>query len=250
MEERNIREWLKECPLPAPDKKKKEETRRLLQKELSSRYTSDVEFIWGQLGFIKLHTWLGQLGVLAVICLFVFLLFPYCADYRFYSLISTVTPLLLVFHIEELARVCYKSTLEIEMATKYSLKKLLLSRVFILGITDLCMLGVFVLFLNGQFKVGIFTVMLYCLVPFLITVAGLLYLLKFAGQRLYGYQAFAYTIFVCLCFVILPHYKPAMYGDGSQGYWIVAAAAALGVLVWVARDTWKKLDCVEGLLTV
>ncbi|MDE6434397.1 MAG: hypothetical protein K2L07_09230 [Lachnospiraceae bacterium] len=248
MEEKRLEEWLGGCQLPPVNERKKEETRDLLQRQVSESRMTDAEFIWGQLGFIKPHTWIGQLGVFVVLCIVVYRLRPYYTDYRFYALFSTVTPLLLVCHIEELARVCYKSTLEIEMAAKYSLKKLLLSRLFILGIVDLLMFCLFAGFLIWQFEISILSILLYCLVPFQITVIGLLYLLKFAGRGLYGYQACAYTGLVCVCFVILSHYRPKIYSIDSQMYWVMAVLAAFVVLVWVAKDIWKKLDRLDDLI--
>ncbi len=249
MEEVNLKKWLDCCQIPPADEKKKEEARCLLQRKMTWRWMTDAEFIWGQVGFIKPHTWFGELFVLFVLLSMV--VYGFRSDYtgyRFYVLLSAVTPLLLVCHIEELARVCYKSTLEIEMAAKYSLKKLLLSRLFILGIVDLCMLGAFVGFLNWKLQVSILPVLLYCLVPFEITVIGLLYLLKFAARGFYNYQAFAYTVFVCVCFVVLSRYQPGIYSIDSRGYWVAAVLAAFGVFVWVARDIWKRFDRLDGLL--
>ena len=212
---------------------------------------TDLQFIFGQIGFIRLRTWIGQLAMLVLICLLLrcFLGIGYM-DYRIFSMVSTLTPMLLVFHIEEFARICYKSMLEIEMATKYSLKKLVLSRMCILGILDIVVLAVFIIFLKISLDVSLFGILLYSLVPFNITVIGLLYLLKYSGRGLYGYWALSYTVFVCAFFVIVPRCEPFIYSRDNQNIWMLACIVSLCVLVRTIKEAWKEMVHCEGLLAV
>lgn len=244
-----IKKRLNQYQVPAPDPERKEKTRVLLQDMRQPCRMTDWQFILGQLGFIRPHTWIGQLAVLSVICMILHrLLGAGYTDYRILSLVSAMTPVLLVFHIEEFAKICYKSMLEIEMATKYSLKKLVLSRMCILGVTDLLVLGGFVTFLNICLDESLSGILLYSLVPFNLTVIGLVYLLKYSGKGMYGYQALAYTGFVCACFVIIPYYRPLVYSRANQDIWLLVCIASLLVLVKVIREVWKDMVRCEGLL--
>ena len=248
-EEMELKKRLKQYQIPEPDQERKEKTRVLLQDMRHSCQMTDMQFIFGQLGFIRPHTWIGQLTVLVAICMIPYhLLEMGHTDYRILSLVSAMTPMLLVFHIEEFARICYKSMLEIEMATKYSLKKLVLSRMCILGVTDLLMLGGFITFLNFYLDENLFGILLYSLVPFNLTIIGLIYLLKYSGKVMYGYQALAYTGFVCACFVMIPYYRPLIYSRENQDIWLLVCIVSLVILVKVIKEVWKDMVHCEGLL--
>ena len=168
-------------------------------------------------------------------------------DYRMYSVLSITTPLFLVFQIEELARVSSRSMLEIECATRYSIKKLMLSRMCILGITDLCILSAWVLFLNSYMKSGLIEILLYSLVPFNITVSGMFYLLKRDRGDKYVWKALSYTAFVCICFVVVPHYKPFIYDAAYQNIWLLLFAGTTGILLKTAGDVWKGMEHYKKL---
>lgn len=248
-EEMELKKRLKQYQVPAPDRKRKEKTRALLQDMRQPCRMTDRQFILGQIGFIRPHTWIGQLAVFVVICMILYgLLEIGYRDYRILSVVSAMTPMLLVFHIEEFAKICYKSMLEIEMATKYSLKKLVLSRMCILGTADLLVLGGFVTFLNIYLDESLFGILLYSLVPFNLTVIGLIYLLKYAGKGMYGYQALAYTGCVCVCFVMIAFYRPLVYSRENKDMWLLVCIASLLVLVKVIREVWKDVVYCEGLL--
>ena len=67
-------------------------------------------------------------------------------EYRLYSLIAMVTPVLFVFQIEQFAKIYQQSMLEIELTTRFSLKKLLLARLLIFGTVDLFALAGWIAF--------------------------------------------------------------------------------------------------------
>ncbi len=247
----HLKDKLQKYQIPAPDSERKEKSRALLLGIRQSYQMTDIQFLLGQIRFIRPYTWIGQLAILVVICwIFHYFIGIGYTDYRILAMISISTPVLLLFHIEELARVCYKSMLEIELATKYSLKKLLLSRMCILGMVDLAMLGGFITFLNICLDVSLFGILLYSLVPFNLTVIGLLYLLKYSGRGLYGYWALSYTSVVCAFFVIIPHYKPLIYSSDNQDIWLLACIISLCVLAKTIKETWKDMVHCEGLLVL
>lgn len=237
-QEMDLKRELECYQIPLPDQKRKEQCQKQLQELKLPYQMTDGQFILGQLRFMKPRTWLGQLLVLVV---FMVMLWSKYVDYMQLSLLSVMTPLFLVFHIEELARVCNKSMLEIELATKHSLKKLILSRLCILGITDFVMMCGWILFLNSCLKESLFGILLYSLVPFNITVMGMLYLLKYSGKGTYAYQALSYTIFVCVCFIVIPQYKPLIYSSSYQDIWLLAYVVSLFLLVKSIKELFKNI---------
>lgn len=235
--------------IPAPDQSAKESCKEELRKIKMPYQMTDGQFILGQLGFIKPYIWFGQIAILFV-ALIAILYFgkelPY-TSYTQLSLLSAMTPLFLIFQIEELAKIYNRSMLEIEMATKYSLKKLVLSRLCILGITDLAVLGVWIFFLNCYLKENLFGILLYTLVPFNITVAGMLYL-KYSGKGMYAYQALSYTVFVCVCFIVIPHERPLIYNSRYLDIWMLMYVLSLFGLVKNIKELWKNMEHGERLL--
>lgn len=249
--ERELKRILENYRIPEADEKARERGRKQLSEaEIPYRMT-DMQFILGQIGFIRLRTWIGELLVLGM----AFTLMYCCrtklgyTDYRMFSLLSTMTPLFLVLHIEEFARICYKSMLEIEMATRYSLTKLVLSRLSILGVVDLIVMGSWIASLNMLLDESLIEILLYSLVPFNLTVIGMLYLLKYSEKGRYGYQAFAYTAFVCTCFIAVPHYRPAVYSSRYLNIWMLVCIISLFVLVKILKEVWKDVQCAGGILT-
>lgn len=241
---------LKKYRIPEPDKGKREQTKMLLKKTDITFHMTDTQFILGQMGFIKRRVWIGQFVLLLVICMVIrSYVMTYTMNYLALPMISALAPLLLVFNIEEIARISYRSMLEIEMAAKYSLKKLMLSRLCILGITDLIMLTVFILYLNMYSEKSLFLIVLYSLVPFNITVIGLLHLLKHQEKGRYDYMALAYTLLVCVIFVLAPQRRPVFYSGAYDNIWILAFLISFGILLRKLLSVWKHVgNCEEFLM--
>ena len=251
MKKDDLRMQLAKYPVPEPDLQKKALARkRVLEKRVTFHMT-DWQFFTGQLGFIRFRTWAGQLLVLAAIC-YACRNLAGQADMgcTMLSTVSAMTPLLFVFHIEELVKVCFKSTLEIEMAAKYSLKKLVLSRICILGMVDMVILGILILFLSAQLKIQVAFTALYCLVPVNITVIGPLYLLRLCVRGAFGYAALAYTAMVCAAFMAIPVYRPVIYSRDAYGLWVLVFFLSMGLLVKKLLQIWKEMGIMDNFLPV
>ena len=250
MDTNKLEQQLKKYRIPEPDMEKKEQTKMLLKKANMTFHMTDMQFILGQMGFIRWRVWIGQFVMLLVICMIIRShVMTYTMNYLALPMISALAPLLLVFNIEEIARISYRSMLEIEMVAKYSLKKLMLSRLCILGVTDLIMLTVFILYLNMYSEKGLFLIVLYSLVPFNITVIGLLHLLKYQKKGRYDYMALAYTLLVCVIFVLAPQRRPVFYSGAYDNIWILAFLISFGILLRKLLSVWKHVgNCEEFLM--
>lgn len=249
MDTNKLEQQLKKYRITEPDMEKKEQTKMLLKKANITFHMTDTQFILGQMGFIKCRVWIGQFVLLMVICM---VLHSYTVtntiNYLELPMFSALAPLLLVFNIEELARISYRSMLEIEMATKYSLKKLMLSRFCILGITDLVVLTAFIFLLNMYSGKSLFLIVMYSLVPFNITVIGLLHLLKYQAKGRYDYMALAYTLLVCAGFVLAPSPDSILYSGANENIWIIAFLLSFGILIRKLLLVWKDVESGEEFL--
>lgn len=246
--EKNLKRRLECYQVPAPDKEKKERTKKKMLVLTKSYRMTDRQFILGQIRHIRPRIWIGQFLTLFLGCLgfWIYGREGY-AYYQLFTVISTMTPLFLVFQIEELAKVSNRSMLEIEFSTRNSLKKLMLSRLCILGMVDFLILSIWITFLNYHLNEDLFKILLYSLVPFNITVIGLLYLLNHTKRNSYGYQAFAYTVVVCACFVVIPHHRPLVYSADYQNIWILLFWASIFILVKTIKETWQRMEYYEKM---
>lgn len=235
--------------VPEPDKRKKEQTEKMLKESDIVFHMTDIQFLFGQIGFIRRRGWIGQFIVLAIICIvFRSYLLTNALDYMEIPMFSALTPLLLVFNIEDLAKISCRSMLEIEMAAKHSLKKLMLSRFCILGIADVIVLGIFIFFLNSYSGESLYLILIYSLIPFNITVWGLLHLLKYQASGRYDYMALVYTLLVCAIFVLAPGRKPILYSGAYENIWIMLFIVSAILLIRKLLSVWKAAEDYEGFI--
>lgn len=135
--------------------------------------------------------------------------------------------------------------LEIEMATRISIPKLLLTRIFIICIGNVLLLTVSFLLVRTKAEFGTASVVLYLLLPYLIACCGCLFIQVYAHR---GYQGFMSTAF---CFsligVLFVLYKtaPVVYEQASIGIW-GALCVLCGVIfligIYNLMNKMKSLD--------
>lgn len=219
--------------VPEPDAQRKEEARKKLLCEMQQYRMTDLQFICGQIRFVKPALWAAQLFLWLLICFGV-----YCVqrngmqEYRLYSLVSMVTPFLFVLQIEQFARIYRKTLLEIELTTFFSLKKLFLARLLIFGIVDLVGLMGWILFLHVGTTAQWWRIGLYSLVPFNLMVAGLFYLLRYERNGCYNYMAVGYLIVLGGCFDLFPRWHPGIYRVQNVTGWLVALVITMLLGMW------------------
>lgn len=249
MDTNKLEQQLKKYRIPEPDMEKKEQTKMLLKKTDITFHMTDTQFILGQMGFIRRRVWIGQFAILAIICMVLrTYVMTNTMDYMVLPMFSALTPLLLVFNIEEFARISYRSMLEIEMAAKYSLRKLMLSRLCILGITDLVVLTVFIFLLNMYSGNSLYLIVMYSLIPFNITIIGLLHLLKYQSKGRYDYMALAYTLIVCVVFISVAQTRPVLYSGAYENMWMLVFLLSFGILIKKLLSVWKDAEDCEKFL--
>ncbi len=113
--------------------------------------------------------------------------------------ISLLAPLLVLLTVEEITKVYQKSMLEIEYATKYSLRSVVMSRMAISGIFHCVILAVCTLCLPGQAAFGAVRLMVYGFTPMVIMAGVLMKLMQyFQGEKLSVVALGAYVFAVAL----------------------------------------------------
>lgn len=177
-------------------------------------------FLFSQIGYIRKWVWGVSVSVFLVSVLGLAFL-P--ADVLW--LVSGLTPLLALTAISESGRSqCYEMT-ELEMATRFSLRSVVLARLGILGAADLILLGLLLPVGLWNNSLSPFAAGLYIVTPFLLTaLVGLHIVRKFPGREAM-YACTGTTL--CISFsVFLSHSSiPLIYQESYLVWWALGALA-------------------------
>ena len=172
-EENQVIEWLqsdKEAVL-LPEEKEGRIKKIMAYYKPERLRRRNLGFLWDQLGFIKKRTWCLQLLLFALIagnfCTAELHGGSFYGEKGIFQGAALLSPLLIIISIGEIARIYNKSMLEIEYATRYSLEKVIMTRLSILGAADCLLLFLLVLFIKSNFAVSGIRLLLYGFVPFL-----------------------------------------------------------------------------------
>lgn len=207
------KEELKQAFAAPPPLQKQKFIRQLQQPSMCIQ-----EFLFSQLGYIRKWIWCVSVLIFSIAVL----------GTAIFSLdmvwgISALTPLLALTLISESGRSESYGMAELEMATRFSLRSVILARLLILGLLNLILLCLLIFLGFWNNELSPFAVGLYIITPFLLTAfAGLCIVRKFRGREA-GYTCVG--IAACIsCFVFLSHYiTPYLYQEDCLRWWITAA---------------------------
>ena len=121
--------------------------------------------------------------------------------------------------------------LETEMATRISIPRLLLTRIFIIGIGNVLLLTVSFFLASTKAELGTGSIALYLLLPYLTACCGCLFIQVYAHR---GYQGFVSTAFCfSLTALLFMLYKtaPVVYEQTSVGIWGVLCVLCVVILI-------------------
>lgn len=214
---------------PAPDKSGKEQTvlravtlmRRLSPAEADMSFG---EFFLYQIRFIRKKVWIGQLLAL-LFCTAV--LFTSSGTIQSIGLISALIPLIFIFGIGELSRAFQYKTAEMELSTPFTLNQVMLSRLTILGLSDILVLTCVIAMTAVFFPMSIFRILMYLCVPFLIVSFGCLCILNYVRTKECNFYCIALGIFVMAGSFALSEIAPSLYDASLISGWFVLFAVSL-----------------------
>ncbi|MCM1127790.1 MAG: hypothetical protein NC429_15125 [Lachnospiraceae bacterium] len=228
----------------------KKELKRLLQQameapepERKQEFLSKIEnlrrntgggygkFVAGQFFFIGKWSWCWSFGILLA-AIFV----CHYADKDVLWALSALVPFLAVSLMAEGLRSEICGMAELEMATRFSLRSLLLARMTIMGAVHLLLLGVNIFLGHRQGGIALFQTGVYLLVPYLFTnTAGLLMARKVRGREcIYGIFAVAAAV------AVFPFVAKLFYREELFIWWL----AALIIFASLTIKGWKRQ--IEG----
>lgn len=204
-----------------------------------SRKVTIPEFLFTQIGYIRIQVWGISIFVMIVAVLGVTF---FSKDMLWF--ICSLTPLLAFTFISENGRSeCYKMT-ELEMATRFSLRSVTLARLAILGLTDLVLLSLLLPLGLCNNEWSLLAVGLYMTTPYLLTTFCCLYIVrKFRGREsLYA----CVGITACIsCVALFSHSTiPYIY---QERYLIEWGVGALILCIGIGTQYVKIINQTEEL---
>jgi hypothetical protein len=109
--------------------------------------------------------------------------------------------------------------LEIEMATRISIPKLLLTRIFIICISNVLLLTVSFLLVRTKAEFGMGSVVLYLLLPYLIACCGFLFIQTYTHSRYQGFVSTSFCFSLIALLLVLYKTAPVVYEQASIAVW-------------------------------
>lgn len=249
MKERDVVRILKRTArekVPCDELQKERVIAAVSQTEIPVRKTGGFgEFLVSQISFINKLAFLGQLLWL--------MLFFYAVGYgqifrlpnELLSILSMAPPVLLLLTVDDISHIYNRSMLEIEYATKYSLKKIVMGRLLILGGGSGVILLIGLLYAKNRLGIDLVSVLAYSLTPYVCMMfLLLLFMKKWKGRRL---MAAGVSVYAVLLLVILNGRMEAYDIYKSRFLWVWLAVLLGGIFgtVYQFRQLWSRLEHFE-----
>lgn len=225
-----------------PEIKRKESLSRIAEAVKEKQYgyqPSWWEIFRGQIKYISGFCLDGQ-----VLCLLVLLwLFGYLQDEGaelqiYLGTASVAASYMGIFLMLELSRSRSFGVLEIEQTCYLNLKQIWCVKMILFGCLDMVLLTVMILGVAGNTAWSMFRVMLYLLVPFVVSNALQLWVFTRFPRGKKEYLQMGTAVLVSAASLLPPNF-PQWYTVAYLGVWILVFAAALGFLikeiVWICQ---------------
>lgn len=192
---------------------------------LPRRQVGRLAFVALQARYIRKWVWFLFAAVLAV-----GLLAGRWAQQELLWWLSALTPFLATALTAELGRSAHYGMEELEMATRFSLRSVLLGRMAVLGLCGLTALGLLLALLPNT--AGLLRTGLHLLTPYLLSaLLGLEIVRRFRGtEGFYGTLAAGVAVSALALLAQL-----SQWGEPPLGWWLAAAAVLAVRSVWDCR---------------
>lgn len=222
-----LREILKEImEAPAPERKQEFLCRIGKMQTVTSRI-SYGKFVTSQFFYI------GKRGWLISVLSFAGIYFVCAAtDKKVLWAFSAMVPFLAVSFLAESLRSEICEMAELEMATRFSLRSLIMARMEIMGFAHLLLLGLSVFAGHWLEGMPLLSTGVYLLVPYLLTNTAGLYL----ARRVRGRECLYAVLAVAVVIAVIPQIAKLLYEEELFIWWL----AALGILSVLVAKEWKR----------
>lgn len=195
-------------------------------------------FVLGQIPFIRKSVWL-----LSALILFPALWGALRASEDIVWIVSALIPFLAVLLITESAKSSTYGMNELEMATRFSLKSVVLARMSILGIFNLILFCILVPICSAR-DLSLFQTGFYLFVPYLLTANISLYLVRHFHNKEVIYGCMAVAVLVSGTNISLHYMAGFLFQTHYLVWWIAAALFLFAITTKELYQTFKKTEGV------
>lgn len=210
--------------LEAPEPKRKKEFLRNIEKPQLSTYS----FMLQQVSYIRKRVWIlsAMISALAIFCA------GYVGEEAIW-IISSMMPFIALCAITESTRSATYGMAELEMASRFSLKSIVLARLGTIGILHLAVFCIVVPFVGNSALVPFAHTGLYLLVPYLLSsVLGLWAVRRF--QEIDAtYLCMMTSSIVCVLNIALKTMIEGYYRERKLIWWVIAG-------IYLMYKTWNE----------
>lgn len=223
----SVKKVLEEAFAPPPPKRK-----QLFLKKIARPQITTASFVLLQISYIRKRIWVISVLVLLFACIGTKLAGTECM-----GLTSSVLPFAAVCVLTEKERSKTYGMAELEMASRFSLKSVLLARLSAIGFVHLGIFAVLVPFVKSSVQISWFRTAVYLIVPYLLTaVLGLAAARKFQEKD---------SVYLCMGMAVLVSFGvfglqrnvAELYEAGMFGWWCAA-------VLYLLAQMWKELKKV------
>lgn len=225
---KNLKQSLQQIPAVIHEKHLKD-TLLLARKETCLRKRrkriSFIGFLSGQIAFIGWKIWIIQGFFLCILHGMLVRFYEYCVTPQtMVKLLFCLSILVFMSVLPLLYRSVRYQMQEIEAVSRFSCQKLLLSRLLIIGIGDIFLLGS--IFLSTMLKTTLpaGSAMLYLCFPFLLAGSGCLYMIGHFTPRRSFTGSLSFCFFLILVFCVIPSRHAFWFQQSLSCTWIMVCA--------------------------
>lgn len=194
-------------------------------------------FLFSQFGFIRKKVWIAQLFIILV-CGLALCYLP--EEAKNIAMISAAAPLIVLTNVFELSRSYTHGMVEIELSTRYSFKQLMIARLSVLGMVDILCLTILLVFSGLYLSTEACAIILYALVPFLVTCFACLLILNHIKRKECNYYCAAVGLLITLAISIVTIQYPQIYELAGIWAWLIIFVMAFAGMVFEIHQMLKS----------
>jgi len=232
--------------VPVPDPSAQAATAALLRRtaQIPPPMTS-LQFLRAQAGFIKKSMWALQLAFLAAVALLaVAAMREGMGNRQLCNLFSAAAPLIILINVTDFARIYNGGMLELELATRFSLPKVVAARLLLFGLTDSFILIAAAAIMAATVRAGLLELLLHGFVPFNCMCAGCLAALR----RLKPDQFAAAAVLLAAVLVgTMAAGQTLLYGIMREELWLAALLISAAAVLCQSRAFVRGRHLAEAL---
>lgn len=222
---------------PVPKRK----TKFIRSLEMPKLRLRDV--LWSQVRYISKLVWLLS-G-----CFFVASYWAgRFAEPRYLIAVFALIPFLVMLSVTECMRSCRYGMEELEQASRFSLKSVILTRMILLGLGNIILL-ILLSVVWGVFLQGIsgWRCLLYLMSSYMLTASGGLVITRKMRGRECVPACFGFAVFVCGTELCLFSLFPAAFAPENEMYWL---AAGIALAIVLGREVMRIVRLAQGMQCV